>query len=390
MSRAAGLALAVLLGAGAPVAAARSPWVSAPAEPRVAEDQEALPPSVAGGAADRLQAPRVVPMVRAAQHYLVKNQAADGSFGLLRGERESGSDAPVAVTALAALALMADGHLPDRPQERTSRDLAVARAVDWLVDHCLEGGEDSGYFTTDADTVSKMHGQGYALLALTQAVGMAGDNDVERARLAAAVARGVALVQRTQGTHGGWYYEPRRMAAHEGSITVCMLQALRGARDAGFTVDADIVAKAESYLVKSQDPVSGRFRYQIGSDQMSWALTAAALSTLNAIGDYGSPMLRSGFEALRRHDPYTGAGDPEQFQDYGALYAAQAYFAWGEARLFEEWWPHFVADAESRLLDDGSFAQGGYGERRYGRLYATAMTVLTLQVPFGYLPLFQR
>jgi len=347
-----------------------------------------MPPSLDGAQdaahGDGLQLPRVASLVAASHGFLVENQYPDGSFSLLRSERESGADAPVAITGLVALSLMGAGHLPDH-SGRTASARAVKAAVRWLVDHCIETGEQAGYFYTDGDTVSKMHGQGYALLALTQAVGMYGDSPAERERLAAAVRRGVDLIQRTQGVHGAWYYEPTRSSAHEGSITVCMLQALRGAKEAGFAVDFAVIEAAEAYMLKSQDPESGRFRYQIGSDTMSWSLTAAALATLNALGDYSSAALTNGFDALRRHDPYTGAGSYEQFQIYGAFYAAQAYWAWRDARLFNEWWPYFVDDAARRQSGDGSFRHG-----KYGRVYATAMVSLTLQVPLGYLPMFQR
>lgn len=342
-------------------------------------------PQAAASAVDPLRTERVADLVHRAHAFLVEQQAPDGSFSLLRSERESGADAPVAVTGLVALSLMASGSLPDRSGDRTLTEVAVKRAVAWLVDHCTEAGERSGFFITDGDTVSRMHGQGYALLALTQAVGMYGDNELERQRLSRAVERGVNLVQRTQGLHGGWYYDPVRSSAHEGSITVCMIQALRGAKDAGFSVDPNVIRKAEEYMQKSQDPVSGRFRYQIGSDVMTWSLTAAALSTLNALGDHGSESLDLGMDALRRHDPYTGAGSYDRFQIYGAFYAAQAYWIWRDRRLFDSWWPAFVEDAGRRQRPDGSYQHG-----EYGRVYATAMVSLTLQVPFGYLPLFQR
>lgn len=335
--------------------------------------------------ADTLQTSRVASMVEAAHDFLVENQHPDGSFSLLRIERESGADAPVAITGLTALSLMAAGNLPDQRVDRTSNERAVKRAVDWLVDHCTETGAQAGYFVTDGDTVSKMHGQGYALLALTQAVGMYGDTLDERERIDAAIQRGVDLVQKTQGVHGAWYYEPVRSTAHEGSITVCMIQALRGAKEAGFTVDVEVIKKAEQYMIKSQDPESGRFRYQLGSDVMSWSLTAAALATLNALGDYGSEMLVNGFDALQRHDPYTGAGSYDQFQVYGAFYAAQAYWNWSDRRMFDAWWPDFLDDAERRQRSGGEFQHG-----KYGKVYATAMVSLTLQVPLGYLPMFQR
>ena len=118
---------------------------------------------------------------------------------------------------------------------------------------------------------------------------------------------------------------------------------------------------------------------------MPWALTAAALSTLNALGDYGSDRLELGFDALRRHDPFTGGGGGEGFRHYGAFYAAQSYWAYRDRRMFSDWWPSFVEHCTDTQYPDGSFHDG-----EYGAVYATAMVSLTLQVPFGYLPLFQR
>ena len=122
-------------------------------------------------------------------------------------------------------------HAPD--PERGSVGRALSRAIDWLIDHC----GDDGYFYYERDEISRMHGQGYALLALTQAYGMYVTDAVQHRRLHDAIVRGVTLIESAQGTLGGWYYEPRKMDAHEGSITVCMLQALRAAKDTGFAVD---------------------------------------------------------------------------------------------------------------------------------------------------------
>ncbi|GJM21169.1 MAG: hypothetical protein DHS20C15_10840 [Planctomycetota bacterium] len=337
-------------------------------------------PGSSSAESDPLHTARVERMVRDAHQALAGWQNADGSFSLPR--RDHGRAAPVAVTGLAALSLMAHGHLPDRGNDELSR--AVRRAVQWLVEHCQDGGEESGYFRHDGDSVSKMHGQGYALLALTQAAGAWGDRASDREELDGAIRRGVDLVQRTQGLQGGWYYEPRASAAHEGSITVCMIQALRAAKDAGYEVDPAVIEKAVGYIRKSQDPESGRFRYQIGSETTSWALTAAALSTLNATGSYDSEILRDGHDALERADIWLQRRH-ENFQWYGSFYAAQAYWVHPDRRRFERWWDHFVDACENERGVDGSFPDG-----TYGRVYATAMVSLSLQVPFGMLPLFQR
>ncbi len=321
---------------------------------------------------------RLVEGLAARSHqYLVQHQNRDGSFSLPR--HQAGRSAPVAVTSLAALSFLAAGHLPD--PDRSIYGRSVSRSIDWLVDRCNE----EGYFYYDGDKVSRMHGQGYAVLALTQAYGAAVHDPLKHERLRDAIGRGVALIESTQGALGGWYYEPRSMEAHEGSITVCMLQALRAAKEAGFTVDTAVIERAEKYMWRSQDVQTGRFRYAINIDQTSWSLTAAALSTLNALGDYGSEPLERGFEALQRDDPFTGRGHFEEFLDYGALYASQAYWHYRSPKVFDAWWDEYTRACAERQREDGSFHEGVYGS-----VYSTAIVSLSLQVPLGYLPLFQR
>jgi hypothetical protein len=80
-----------------------------------------------------------------------------------------------------------------------------------------------------------------------------------------------------------------------------------------------------------------------------------------------------------------GTGGGEAFRDYGSLYAAQAYWQYQDQRVFERWWQAFVEDCAQRQRPDGSFAEG-----TYGAVYGTAIVTLTLQVPLGYLPIFQR
>ena len=342
----------------------------------------ALPPPASGAddppavSPDRLLLARTGAIVERAHRYLVTHQNPDGSFSAVRND--AASQAPVAVTALAALSLMAAGHLPDRG----SHELAVRRAIDWLVERCRA----DGYITTDGDTTSRMHGHGYAVLALTQACGMESDDERRRQKLRDAIQRSVRLIEESQGESGGWWYDPVRQSSHEGSITVCMVQALRAARDIGFHVHGGTIERALRYLDRSQDPATGRFRYAINDPRTSWALTAAALATLNALGDYQSERLEAGIAALVAADPFAGRGTSlESFQDYGALYAAQAYWQWREPAVFERWWAAFVADCEERQRGDGSFFDGVYGS-----VYATAIVSLSLQVPSGWLPVFQR
>lgn len=308
--------------------------------------------------------------------FLAANQERDGSFAGRNGRLS----APIAVTALGSLAILASGSTPSRgPHAHTLR-----RTLTFLVDHC----DESGHFTAEGDVTSRMHGQGFATLALAEAYGMSGE-EAELPGLPEALERAVRLCEGSQSSVGGWMYEPVKSSEHEGSVTICIVQALRSARDAGLKVDAGVIANAVGYVRKSQK-ADGSFRYMLGSTRSSYALTAAAISTLNATGEYDSHRIDQGLDFMLRFEngevaePFVEQEDP--WPEYTRLYAAQAYAHYRDPRRFEAWFPREA----SRCLDEQDPETGAWTNHDYGALYATAMQLLFLQVPRGYLPAFQR
>lgn len=300
---------------------------------------------------------------------------------------------PLAGTALAALAYLAAGSTPGRGPHGPS----VERAIDYLVAQAdLEAASESfGYVHARADQHSKMHGHGYATLALAEAWCVARSNP-RGPRLEQALRAAVGLIERTQGANGGWYYEPRVDPSDEGSTTICMIQALRAARDAGLHVDAGVVQRAESYVLKTQDE-DGVFRYQLGSPDKTLALTAAAMATLNMTGQYEGRALERGLDALRRGLIVRREGGRPAYEQrreqrampicayYERLYIAQALWQQRDLRWFDEW----MRD-ERALLLAAQRADGAWEDPEYGSCYATAVNALVLALPLGYLPIFQR
>lgn len=344
--------------------------------------------------------------------YLAENQNEDKSFSVERGE-EVTARAPVAVTALSALAFMAGGSTLGRGEYQSE----VRGAIEWLLDHTVEkqfGDEVGVYFTVDSDTASRMHGHGFATLAVAQAYGALHVDPVygdlaeekareDKARIKAALSGAVRLIELTQtnqgndlAPRGGWYYEPANLESDEGSITIAMIQALRAAHNAGIKVDKRVVDKAVRYVRDSQKtdngPLNGGFQYSLtlsGQQRVSYALTAAAIATLNATGDYDSSVIDAGIEFMKRRDPLfnpdRGAED-QAFPCYGRLYAAQAYYMFRDPELWNRWQP-LVVDALARLQNPST---GHFGGDEYGKVYATAMSCLVLELPLQYLPIFQR
>lgn len=297
--------------------------------------------------------------------------------------------APVAVTALGALAYMAAGSQLGRgPHGRE-----LGRAVDYLLAQCdrVAGSSRLGYIAAGGDEVSRTHGHGFATLALAEAFSVAPRTPRGR-RIEEVLKLAVACIEDSQGLEGGWYYEPVPGLQHEGSVTIALVQALRACKNAGIPVDPDVIAKAVDYVERSQKE-DGSFRYALGSDDSSVALTAAALSTLHASGRYHGREILAGYGSIER-ELAARALDTGQdvlslgavpFPYYERLYLAQAYWQNPDRTVFEAW-----ARAERRELLKQQREDGGWGNSPYGDCYATAVNVLVLSLPDELLPIFQR
>lgn len=309
--------------------------------------------------------------------------------------------APVAVTALAALAWMAGGNAPDRGPQ--GKELGLA--IDWLVEHTdLDPrSETHGYISLQGDGLSRMHGHGLAALALSQAANVSPKSE-RGGRIARALEAAIGCIERSQGVEGGWWYRPEKSLEHEGSITICEVQALRAAHNAGFKVEPLTISRALDYLARSQKK-DGSFRYALGDDHSTLALTAAAIATLNAAGKYEGQALEEAFGYLFRglsareswieahpNTPFEDRRLPEERDErhpwcsfYERLYIAQALWQHGDRDSFERW-----AALETKSLLASQREDGSWHDERFGDAYATASDCLVLALPEGLLPIFQR
>lgn len=301
--------------------------------------------------------------------YLASRQQPSGSIG----DRYR-----VAVTSLAGLAFLAAGN---RYNEGPHGD--VLRGCLHYVLKVAEGSPD-GYVS---DRESRMHGHGFALLFLSQVFGEL-PRQVQ-GRVQDVIRRGIRLSESAQSKGGGWTYSPDNWKQDdEASITVCVLQALRAANNSGFHVTGGAIARALEYLCRCQNR-DGSFRYSIsrGETRSSFALTAAAVSSLNAIGVYHSREVDRGLgylkEVLAEHEgrPLDASAN---FRFYGSYYAAQAFYQAG-GEVWSSWYPR----ARDQLIQEQSPSDGRWTSP-YGDEYATAMAVLILEIPYQYLPIFQR
>lgn len=311
-------------------------------------------------------------------------QRSDGGWG--------DDKAVVALTSLSVLALMAEGSTDGRGPHGE----AVKRGIDFLLrlieDRSPSSRYHEGYFWFPQDSSSRMHGQGYATLALASALGTSRGERAKRIR--DVLEKAVRCIEGAQAQTGGFGYEPRPDDDHEGSVTVAVAQGLRAARDAGIVVRGEVVRRGLAYLKNSQKK-DGSFQYSLTQEQSSYALTAAALSSFFLYGSYRDDpenTLQRGIDYLRRR--------LEQGEDawyfYGHFHAAWACWQWDGhtwADRYENlwgWWHHQVyPDMLRRQRRDGSFEEQR-GRYDFGPVLSTAFAICTLAIPDEQVPIFQR
>lgn len=341
-----------------------------------------LPLNITAQGTNKVIDTRTQRAIRNGIQYIIGYQKLDkqkedyGAFYNPRSKRYS-----IAITSFACLSLLANGNLPNRGKYGKE----VAAGLDFI----LNSVNNNGYISR-RDDHSKMHGHGFALLFLAEVYGMKENRSKYGKLFLKKLKRATLLTLNSQTKEGGWGYSPGDMS-HEGSITVCQLQALRAVRNIGIRVPKKNILRAIDYLKRSANP-DGTFKYRLNmpSRRKSFPLTAAGVSSLNATGEYESPEVKKGLTFMMGYLPPWGKTDRyyQAFYYYGQFYAAQAMYQ-APKKYWEKWYPA-VRDDLLKKQNKGAWGNRGSGYSRFGSVYATSIATLILQIPYNYLPIFQK
>lgn len=360
--------------------AAEAPGEATPAQPETdASDDGAGEPSTGRSATGRSSAenaaleneitPALDASVTRGLAWLAEDQEPDGSWVGGRFGKN------VAITALACLAFMADGNLPGRGVYGDN----VERGLRYILDNVTDSG-----LIAAGDSHGPMYGHGFATLFLGEIEGMTrGGPD---SRLAdethEALVKAVRLIEGSQNDEGGWRYNPVPYDA-DVSVTICEVMALRSARNAGIETSKKVIDDAVAYVRRCQN-TDGGFRYQATQGASAWPRSAAGVATMFYAGVYEDKAIDSGIKYLMG-EALPGATNPNPAHiHYGHYYAVQAmYLAGGES--WATWWPAVRAELLGAQLSNGSWADTSVGPS-----YGTAMSLIVLQMPKRYLPIFQK
>jgi prenyltransferase beta subunit len=298
--------------------------------------------------------------------WLASRQNEDGSFGTTTS---GGYSRNAGVLGLTGMAFMSSGSMPDRG--------TYGENVSRLLRFLLKNAQENGLIVVpNAVSHGPMYDHGFATLFLAEVYGMSPEPEL-RDKLVKAVQR----IVESQNKDGGWRYYPDKMEA-DISVTICEIMALRAARNAGIFVPNETVEACIDYVKRSQNP-DGGFMYMLSGGPSQFPRSAAGVVALYSAGIYEGEELDKGLEYLMQHIPKDEGFSRESHYFYGQYYAAQAMWHAGGER-WKKWYPAAHDALLARQREDGSWPDSICNE------YGTAMSLIVLQMPNNYLPIFQR
>jgi len=311
--------------------------------------------------------------------WLTKNQDKNGSWGKTH---------TLAVTSFACLAYLSASDEPFRDE----RGKALLKGIEFLL-----ANQTDGMFKQQGH--SWVHGQGFATLALSETYGRSlfckTKPDTDAKKIRQVVEKAVAIIAKNQSNSGGWWYTPGDRNNHEGSTTVCTVQAIVSAGNYGIPIDEKVLDKGFEYLKKCQTNEGG-FNYRLGDGTNMKEGTAAAVATLGLMQKFDFQVMINGYNFLQKLTP--AAISNERFPFYGHFYGTMGMqLLWQEYKAdktFNSKTKAYIAGVQKDLLSwqekDGSWPVKGFVAGMENPGYSTAFAMIALLVPESRLSIYNR
>lgn len=342
--------------------------------------------------------PGVVPVFKPAFQWLVDHQSPDGSWdcdgfqeqckkGKCSGPGFEGYD--VGVTALAVLAFAGVGTTPWHGKYRKT----VRKGVEWLIS---QQGPDGAIGHTEVE--GWMYNHAIATMALCEIRAMVGGHAHSLRR---PTDKAVAFCLGAQNPGMGWRYEPLS-GDNDASVTGWFVLALKAARMADMRVPKEHFLWARAFIdrvtdkgygagYRSSDRASSYLKAQDGKYDSLPTMTAVAVLCRRLTGQSAkSPEIREGTEILLESLPDPAERSVNHYYWYYGTYALfQATRGPRDVR-WKRWRKALMKAliptqrAEAGKDDFGSWDPVGEWGIAGGRVYSTAINLLTLEANFRY------
>jgi hypothetical protein len=287
----------------------------------------------------------------------------------------------VGATGLALLPFLGAGHAHKAGGANKKKDYSktVAAGINYL----LRKQDRNGYF---GDSYS----HGIAAIVLCEAYGLTADPMLKRP-----AQRALDYLVKAQHTGGGWRYGPGQVG--DTSVTGWQLTALKSGQMAGLTVPAATLRKVDKFL---DSAAQGDGYVYVPNTAMTPSMTAVGLLCRQYLGaNPRNPALLKGVEILKKNPP----GKTKNL--YYEYYATQVTFhVGGDAWKFWNGGPEGKGGMRDTLIarrdagtdarhkhQAGSWApEGDSFNSAGGRIMATSLSLLCLEVYYRHPPLFRR
>jgi len=334
--------------------------------------------------------------------WLAAHQEDDGRWSLKNyGRTVSGCDCHLsddaeaeivdndtAGTALALLPFLAEGigptTAPEEPADLARYRNLVRRGLTWLMKNQVNDPQSD----KDGHLGGNTYCHAVGTIALCEAYALTGD---ERLQLAAQ--RAIKYLMNAQHTAGGWRYGFRE--AGDMSVVSWVFLAIRSGQLAGLRIESSPLTRAARFIdtcAVGPEPVKlSQYCYQPGKEGTN-ALTAAGLLTRQYLGwPKDNPHLQAGCQKIAQALP------PAEGSSVGPLYFY--YYATEVLHHMEgeDWdlWNHRMRELLIRTQEKSGHREGSWSPegvdwgKRGGRIYATSLALMTLQVYYRHLPLYR-
>jgi len=254
----------------------------------------------------------------------------------------------------------------------------VARGITWLV----KNQKPDGNFFTGGQGIAFLYSHAIATIAICECYNMTGD-----VSLRGPAQRGLDFIVASQDPRsGGWRYQPREQS--DTSVVGWQVMALKSGQMADLNVPEKTLKESLRWLdsVAGKNSQLGQFAYQSGN--FTPATTAEAILCLEYLGqDRGSDAMVHGTRFLEANLPQAGRDT-----SYYWYYGTQAMF-----HLQGEPWALWNKALHPMLVDSqkkegpmaGTWDPRDQWEQSGGRIYSTALRILMLEVYYRHLPIYQ-
>jgi hypothetical protein len=324
--------------------------------------------------------------------WIIRHQLSDGSWRFRHHQSgcdgrcgdEGKIDSPPAATGLALMSLLGAGYTHEQGPYRAE----VLMGLNYLSsedNHRRNRGVHG--ISLGGSGAKPMYSHAIATIALAEALAMTGDEKYREV-----VEGAYKFIITAQHKRGGWKYRPQ--AAGDMSVTGWMMMAIKACESAGVKPDPEAKQLAKQFVDSLAFGDGIRYGYEIGARGDIKPAERDRKPSCTAIGN----LLQMYFGREKEHPAVSGACRflaEAKSSDSDIYFNYYAHLVLHHARPPE--WKQWNQTVRDRLVqrqqknghERGSWFFPDLHGNVGGRLYTTAMAVMTLEVYYRFMPLYR-